>query len=195
MWTTHGCRRSTRSPCPCGSETNCDSRRQFVSRYGENHAHAERRLRVTLRTPSGPADDGTTSDSRLSSMATHWLADVEDTERSRNPALNRFVVRSSSARRGPRGAASGADSVAARRSRPLCRERSSHAAYVPGRSCASVPCRPSDTELNPRGPRRAGVLLFRTSARPGRRASWPGRARQTPRSSRRLPAAMRRTWW
>jgi integrase len=57
-----------------------DGRRRFVTRYGETRAQAERRLRAALRDRAGPSDDGTGADSRLSSLAGLWLADVDDSD-------------------------------------------------------------------------------------------------------------------
>ena len=91
MWTAHGCRRSTRSPCP----------------YGDDDAHAERRLRATLRTPSGPGGDGTTPGRRHSSMATHWLAEAQDSERSREPRAEPLRRPELVSTEGASGAASG----------------------------------------------------------------------------------------
>lgn len=128
MWTTHGCRRSTRSWCPYGTRTYCDGRRHFVSRYGDDHAHAERRLRVTRAPPVAPPMMAPLPTAASAAWPHTGWPTSRTANGHRDPALNRYVVQSSSGRRGPSGAASGADS---RRSRPRCREQSSHAAYVP----------------------------------------------------------------
>ena len=70
-----------------------DGRRRLVTRYGETRAHAERRLREALRDRSGPADDESTADRRLSSMAAAWLAEVDDSDLAPNTRrLYHFAV-------------------------------------------------------------------------------------------------------
>jgi hypothetical protein len=70
-----------------------DGRRRLVTRYGDTRAHAERRLREALRDRSGPADDESTADRRLSSMATAWLAEVDDSDLAPNTRrLYHFAV-------------------------------------------------------------------------------------------------------
>src|SRR4051812_18435416 len=57
-----------------------DGRRRFVTRYGSSRAQAERRLREALRDRTGPGDDGSDADSRMSYVVALWLADVDDSD-------------------------------------------------------------------------------------------------------------------
>lgn len=71
-----------------------DGRRRFVSRYGESRAQAERRLRAALRDRSGPNDEETSAESRVSSVAATWLADVDGSDLAAGTKrLYRFAVR------------------------------------------------------------------------------------------------------
>jgi len=72
-----------------------DGRRRFVTRYGESRAHAERRLREALRDRDGSAEMAANADSRISSLATMWLAEVDDSELAAGTErLYRFAVTS-----------------------------------------------------------------------------------------------------
>jgi hypothetical protein len=51
-----------------------------VTRYGRTKAEAERRLRAALRDRGSSVDEGDRADSRLSTMAAAWLAEVDDSD-------------------------------------------------------------------------------------------------------------------
>ncbi len=70
-----------------------DGRRRPLTRYGASRAEAERRLRTALRDRTGPSVGTPAADSRLSIVATLWLADVDDSELAvGTKRLYRFVV-------------------------------------------------------------------------------------------------------
>ncbi|MGY1688436.1 tyrosine recombinase XerC [Geodermatophilus sp. SYSU D00867] len=74
-----------------------DGRRRFVTRYGESRPQAERRLREALRDRDGSAETtaGSGADSRVSSLATMWLAEIDDSELATGTKrLYRFAVTS-----------------------------------------------------------------------------------------------------
>jgi len=72
-----------------------DGRRRSVTRYGESRAHAERRLREALRDRDGSAETTTGADSRVSSLATTWLAEIDESELATGTKrLYRFAVTS-----------------------------------------------------------------------------------------------------
>jgi integrase len=72
-----------------------DGRRRSVTRYGDSRAQAERRLREALRDRDGSADTTAGADSRLSSLATMWLAEIDDSELAAGTKrLYRFAVTS-----------------------------------------------------------------------------------------------------
>ncbi|WP_448612320.1 site-specific integrase [Geodermatophilus sp. URMC 60] len=72
-----------------------DGRRRQVLRTGPTRAQAERRLREALRDRATAGSPPLPADSRLSAMATLWLADVDASElASGTTRLYRFVVHS-----------------------------------------------------------------------------------------------------
>lgn len=72
-----------------------DGRRRLVTRYAETRAHAERRLREALRDRAMGATPPVPVDSRLSVVATQWLADIDDSDLAPGTKrLYRFVTES-----------------------------------------------------------------------------------------------------
>ncbi|WP_029429862.1 tyrosine recombinase XerC [Blastococcus sp. URHD0036] len=72
-----------------------DGRRRSVSRFGRTKAEAERRLRAALRDRDSAPDEGNSSDSRLATVATAWLAEVDDSDLATGTKrLYRFAVQS-----------------------------------------------------------------------------------------------------
>ncbi|SFT82707.1 Site-specific recombinase XerD [Geodermatophilus amargosae] len=72
-----------------------DGRRRSVTRYGDSRAQAERRLREALRDRDGSVGATAGADSRVSSLVTMWLGEIDDSELAAGTKrLYRFAVTS-----------------------------------------------------------------------------------------------------
>ncbi|NEM08888.1 site-specific integrase [Geodermatophilus normandii] len=70
-----------------------DGRRRSVTRFGRTKAEAERRLRAALRDRASAPDEGNSADSRLATVATAWLMEVDDSDLAAGTKrLYRFAV-------------------------------------------------------------------------------------------------------
>jgi hypothetical protein len=72
-----------------------DGRVRAVTRFGRSRAEDERRLRTALRDRAGSAEDSATADSRLSTVATAWSAQIDASDLAAGTErLYRFAVTS-----------------------------------------------------------------------------------------------------